>query len=417
MAMFFKLFGLRYSDPHGQPSFNDKNYLASLQFARTGDVLVDDAGNTVAFGSIGIPYDTAPNPDFMSPGETGLWYNLTTNSVWSRTKLMDGITIVDVDTSSATGGDMLKSVYDSNNDGIVNAADQLLSGPTGATAIQVANHLSNTGIHTPLNDAATGGTGVVWSADRVLQAIAAVPGPTGGTGPTGTTYTGPTGDTGPSGLSIVGDTGPVGPTGETHTGPTGAEVTGATGPTGAPSVVTGPTGYTGPQGIPGVPAEVMRFMGTLFTEEDMIRAEYAGPMNGDFWVILGDFAHNSQDYFIGYCVVWSTSMGDWVIVGQDIPIMFGPTGAQGDPGPTGFGATGPTGPTGQTGHSGNTGGTGPTGLGSTGSPGGTGPTGAGHTGPTGLGQTGPTGFGDTGPSGPTGPTGASLNFTIFVGGA
>jgi hypothetical protein len=97
----------------------------------------------------------------------------------------------------------------------------------------------------------------------------------------------------------------------------------------------------------------------------------------------------------------------------------GPTGPQGDAGPTGPsgnpGATGPTGPsgnpgaTGPTGASGNPGATGPTGP--SGNPGATGPTGnPGATGPTGNpGAAGPTGnpgaTGPTGDAGPTGPTG------------
>ena len=50
MSMFFKLFGLRYSNPVGSPTLNDKDYLSNLQFPRTGDVLVDEDGNPVAFG-------------------------------------------------------------------------------------------------------------------------------------------------------------------------------------------------------------------------------------------------------------------------------------------------------------------------------------------------------------------------------
>jgi hypothetical protein len=89
---------------------------------------------------------------------------------------------------------------------------------------------------------------------------------TGETGPTGTTgctgETGPTGTTGPTGET--GPTGPTGPTGETgptgttgctgETGPTGTTgCTGETGPTGTtgPTGETGPTGTTGPTGLQG----------------------------------------------------------------------------------------------------------------------------------------------------------------------
>lgn len=87
----------------------------------------------------------------------------------------------------------------------------------------------------------------------------------------------------------------------------------------------------------------------------------------------------------------------------------GPQGSQGATGPTGAqGAVGPTGPTGATGSPGSQGETGPTGpTGATGVQGPTGPTGAtGVQGPTG--PTGATGAASTvtGPTGPTGPTGA-----------
>jgi hypothetical protein len=71
-------------------------------------------------------------------------------------------------------------------------------------------------------------------------------GPTGRTGPTGSTgFTGRTGPTGSTGFT--GRTGPTGSTGFTgRTGPTGSTgFTGRTGPTGS-------TGFTGPQGIQGV---------------------------------------------------------------------------------------------------------------------------------------------------------------------
>ncbi|OSX98820.1 hypothetical protein BTJ45_04836 [Bacillus mycoides] len=101
----------------------------------------------------------------------------------------------------------------------------------------------------------------------VLPQIYIPTGPTGLTGPTGTTgptgLTGPTGTTGPTGLTgptgTKGSTGLKGPTG--LTGPTGTKgSTGLKGPTGTkgstgltgPTGPTGPTGLTGPTGEPGV---------------------------------------------------------------------------------------------------------------------------------------------------------------------
>lgn len=172
MSMFFKLFGLRYSNPTGQPNFNDKEYLSNLQFARTGDVLVDESGVPISFSAIGIQYGTPPLPSGMAAEETGLWYNLSTNSVWSRTKLSDGVTIVDVDTGPSGEGDMRKSVYDTNDDGIVDAADQLKAGVLSVTATQVITHINNLSIHRALNDSITTTTNL-WSAQQISDVVSA----------------------------------------------------------------------------------------------------------------------------------------------------------------------------------------------------------------------------------------------------
>jgi hypothetical protein len=194
---------------------------------------------------------------------------------------------------------------------------------------------------------------IIFTATQVMYTQV---GPTGASGPTGST--GAVGNTGPTGSQgIAGPTGPTGAQGiqgnTGATGPTGAQgiqgVVGPTGPTGADSTVAGPTGPTGAAGTNGA----------------------AGPTGP------------------------TGTTGTTGAVGPT-----GPTGAQGIQG-----NVGPTGPTGAQGIQGNAGPTGPTGAAST-VAGPTGPTGAASTvaGPTG--PTGTTGTnGTNGPTGPTGPAG------------
>ena len=42
MTTYFKLLGLHYLGPTGVPNFSDPNYLSKLQFARMGDVAIDE---------------------------------------------------------------------------------------------------------------------------------------------------------------------------------------------------------------------------------------------------------------------------------------------------------------------------------------------------------------------------------------
>jgi hypothetical protein len=77
--------------------------------------------------------------------------------------------------------------------------------------------------------------GGILDTDFVEKSVGTVSGPTGPTGPSGSTGpTGPGGNTGATGVGISGATGPIGLTGATGTA-------GATGPTG----VIGPAGNTG----------------------------------------------------------------------------------------------------------------------------------------------------------------------------
>jgi len=323
-------------------------------------------------------------------------------------------------------------------------------GPTGATgpATISVGTVSTTGpAGTP--SVTNSGTSSVAVFDFILQQ-----GPTGITGPTGTSGSvqiGTVGSTGPTGNASVtnsgtvnaatldfvlkqGPTGPTGPAGPTTitigtvsaTGPTGvptitnvgtttdlilnfalqqgpAGLTGATGPTGAASTAvgpTGPTGSTGPTGAngqAGADGSSVRILGSYPTEAALNAAKPSGNILGDGYLVAGNL------------FVWTGTV--WTDAGN----IQGPTGPTGVAGPTGAtgatGAVGPTGangssiqgPTGATGATGSTGATGATGATGVGSPGAAGPTG-----PTGA--DGPAG----GPTGPTGPAGISITANYIV---
>jgi hypothetical protein len=310
-------------------------------------------------------------------------------------------------------------------------------GPTGATgpATISVGTVSTTGpAGTP--SVTNSGTSSVAVFDFILQQ-----GPTGITGPTGTSGSvqiGTVGSTGPTGNASVtnsgtvnaatldfvlkqGPTGPTGPAGPTTitigtvsaTGPTGvptitnvgtttdlilnfalqqgpAGLAGATGPTGAASTVvgpTGPTGSTGPTGAngqAGADGSSVRILGSYPTEAALNAAKPSGNILGDGYLVAGNL------------FVWTGTV--WTDAGN----IKGPTGPTGVAGPTGAtGATGAVGPTGANGSS-IQGPTGPTGA--AGAAGATGPAGA--TGATGAGLQGP-----TGPTGATGPSGGATGAT------
>ena len=171
--MYFKIFGLRYSDPSSPPLTTSESYLSNLQFANSGDILTDSDGNAVSFGAIGITYATEPVSSTMDPGETQLWYNTVTQTVWSRTVELDGTTVVDVNTGAAAVGDMLKSTYDSNGDGIVDAAGMLKVGATELTATTMISHIADTSIHGVINDAVASTSGL-WSSTKITAAFTAL---------------------------------------------------------------------------------------------------------------------------------------------------------------------------------------------------------------------------------------------------
>lgn len=168
---FFKIFGLRFNDPNLPPSTSDGDYLSNLQFARPSDVMTDEAGNPITFGVIGVIYGAAPLPATLDPEETQLFFNTDTDSVWSRTKKADGVTIVDADLGFYSENAMLKTVYDTNDDGSVNAADQLYGGPgVISTASEVRTHLSNLTKHRLINDGITAATSL-WSSTKIQAAL------------------------------------------------------------------------------------------------------------------------------------------------------------------------------------------------------------------------------------------------------
>ena len=155
-------------------------------------------------------------------------------------------------------GDMSKSVYDTDDNGIVDTADAIpwnkVTGKPSAfppTAHAVA-HLDNgsdtipvvTTVRTGLTPKLSGDPATYLNGNGIYAA-----GPVGATGPQG-----PKGDTGATGTTgaqgPIGLTGPQGPKGDTGaTGTTGA--TGPTGPAGADSTVPGPAGPQGPIGATG----------------------------------------------------------------------------------------------------------------------------------------------------------------------
>jgi hypothetical protein len=282
---------------------------------------------------------------------------------------------------------MFKSIYDKDDNGVVDSVDSGgigstgPQGPTGPQGIQGETGLAGpTGANGP-----TGPTGSNGTPGSIGQT-----GPTGATGSNGTPGSvgaiGPTGPTGANGIQgIQGATGPTGPQGAGGgigaTGPTGA--TGTSGNAGA-NGATGPTGPTGANGTAGSNGAD----GITYTWRN------GAGVPSDGLGINGDYYLNN------------TTSDVYFKAGGTYSIVANIKGSTGDTGSTGLtGPTGPTGALGPTGAAGSAGALGPTG--SQGSAGADGPTGANGA----AGAAGP-----TGPVGPTGPTGSggSGYKTIYI---
>jgi hypothetical protein len=201
---------------------------------------------------------------------------------------------------------------------------QGIQGPTGDTGPQ--------GIQGPTGD--TGPQGIQGpTGDTGPQGIQ---GPTGDTGPQG--IQGPTGDTGPQGIQgPTGDTGPQGiqgPTGDT--GPQGIQ--GPTGDTG-PQGIQGPTGDTGPQGIQGPTGDTgpQGIQGPTGDTGPQGQQGNTGPQ-GDIGP-QGDPGTPSNANDVAYELI--NSYGFASTVATDLATNYpndivGPTGPQGNQGPTGL---------------------------------------------------------------------------------
>ena len=140
-------------------------------------------------------------------------------------------------------------------------------------------------------------------------------------------------------------------------------------------------GPTGPRGMPGTSISIKGSFNSL----DELKKTYPEGTDGDTYIINGDLYY------------WNSQVKEWQSAGR----IDGPTGPQGDIGPTG-----PTGPQGDIGPQGIQGVTGPTGP--------TGP--QGDIGPQGVkGDTGEQGpRGDIGPQGPTGVKGDKGGISAYA---
>lgn len=74
-------------------------------------------------------------------------------------------------TAETGSGDMTKAVYDTDDDGLVDGAEQLDDGINTVTAAQARTHIDDADKHREINDAGTAATDL-WSADKITTALA-----------------------------------------------------------------------------------------------------------------------------------------------------------------------------------------------------------------------------------------------------
>lgn len=169
--MLLKILGLKYSSP-SVPQFGEA-YLSNFAVAASGDTLVDDDGNPITFGIIAIPFNDPPLDSEVDFGETKLWFEISTNTIWSKTKTLAGdVFTADLGAGGLAGSDfMLKPDYDSNDDGTVDAADQLKGNLGTTTADELRAHIDNALIHAQISDLLTN-PGFLWSSTKISNELA-----------------------------------------------------------------------------------------------------------------------------------------------------------------------------------------------------------------------------------------------------
>jgi hypothetical protein len=165
-----KLLGLRYID--AVTPVTEGDYLANLQIAQYGDSLVDENGDPIDFSIVGVPYADEPTCGELELGETQLWYNALTHSVWAKTKELDG-NCFEADLGAASDSFMYKAVYDPSDSGIVTSAYQVTDGGSVTyTIADIDDHITSAAIHAPLSDLTTSATSL-WSSEKIEEFVAA----------------------------------------------------------------------------------------------------------------------------------------------------------------------------------------------------------------------------------------------------
>lgn len=166
-----KVTGLRFSSPT-TPIIGGE-LLSKFATARAGDVLVDEDGNPLLIGTVGVPFNSEPDDGDLALGETNLWFEITSGTVFSKTKNLVGtIFRTDLGAGGTEGSDfMLKPDYDSNDDNVVNAADMLVGTLGTTTADELRAHIDDGTIHTQIADGLTS-SAFAWSSAKIASELA-----------------------------------------------------------------------------------------------------------------------------------------------------------------------------------------------------------------------------------------------------